>query len=107
MVDIAQVAFGFQDGIDLYQALAEKIPLVFIINRFFPQGVLIVFVFQRNRKSVVQQVVVAHGQFDFPALVLEKRAQFPGNGKHGFAARRFVAFRLVGLVIVFGQVHGR
>ena len=77
-----------------------------IINRFFPEGVLVVFGLQREPKSVVQQVVVADGQFDFPPWCW-RSAQLPETGNMGLRREGLLFFRLVGFATVFGQVHGR
>jgi hypothetical protein len=86
-----EIAFCFEDRIDLDKAFTDKIPVTFIINGFFPERVFAVLVFDRNRESVMQQVLVRDRKFYLAPVMAEIGAKPFADGVHGLFAGRFVA----------------
>lgn len=84
VLGISEVAFGFENGIYLYEPFADEIPMTHVIECRFPQGVLIVFVFEGHGiRDVLMKVAVRDGQPDFAAMVCEIMAQGVCDGENG------------------------
>ena len=85
VLGISEVAFGLENGIYLHESFADEIPMAHIIECRFPQGVLIVFVFEGHGiRDMLMKVAVRDGQPDFAAMVGEIMAQGVCDGKNGF-----------------------
>lgn len=88
---ISEVAFSLEDGVYLHEPFADEIPMTHIVQGRFPQGVLIVFVFEGHGiRDVLVKIAVRNGQPDFAAMVCEVMAQGLGNWEDGLFPGRFV-----------------
>ncbi len=62
MAGETEIAFGLENGIHLDQSFADEIPMTHIVKSGFPEGVLLMLVFEWYRISdVLQEVAIRDG----------------------------------------------
>lgn len=66
-----EITLRFQYRVNLHQAIADKIPFTFVVDCFLPKCIPSILILDGHGKSVIQQVPVGDGQFDFTPVVFE------------------------------------
>jgi hypothetical protein len=62
-----------------------------VVERGFPERILLMFVFKRDGISdMLKEVRIGYGQPDFPSVLFQIIAEGIGNGKNGLFPGRFV-----------------
>ena len=81
------IALSFEDRIELQQVFAQKVPLLHIVERLFPQGVFTILIQYGNGVGEVGEVVIGNRKRYFAAVGFEIPAERGADGKEYFFPR--------------------